>query len=152
VTDENNKAVSVLNNLIETCKDGEQGFRSAAENLKSPAIKAKFLEYAAERAQIGRELQAEVRRLGGEPETAGSTAGALHRGWFDVKAVLTGGDDDAIVAEAERGEDAAKAAFDAALTRALPPLTQTLVHQDAAKVHRVHDEVRSIRDRHVVLK
>ena len=27
----NDKAISTLNNLIETCKDGEQGFRTAAE-------------------------------------------------------------------------------------------------------------------------
>ena len=29
----NDKAISVLNNLIETCKDGEQGFKTAAEGL-----------------------------------------------------------------------------------------------------------------------
>jgi uncharacterized protein (TIGR02284 family) len=149
---QNDKAVSILNNLIETCKDGEQGFRSAAESLKSPAIKAKFVEYAAERGQMGRELQAEVRRLGGDPEKSGSTAGAVHRGWLGLKAVLTGHDDHAIVAEAERGEDAAKAAFDAALTESLPPSTQALVQQHAAKVRRAHDDVRAVRDQHVVLK
>jgi len=146
------KAVSVLNDLIETCRDGEQGFRSAAESLKTPAISTKFLEYAAERGQIGRELQAEVRRLGGDPEKSGSTAGSVHRGWLDLKAVLTGHDDHAIVAEAERGEDVAKAAFDAALNENLPPSTEALVRQHAQKVRRAHDDVRAIRDQRVVLK
>lgn len=149
---QNDNAVSVLNNLIETCKDGEQGFKSAAEALKSPAIKAKFQEYSAERGQMGRELQAEVRSLGGDPEKSGSTAGAVHRGWLDLKAVLTGHDDHAIVAEAERGEDVAKAAFDAAVNEPLPFSAQTLVQQQAAKVRRAHDDVRGIRDQHAVVK
>ncbi len=149
---QNDKSVSVLNNLIETCKDGEQGFKSAAESVKSAATKAKFLEYSAERAQMGRELQAEVRRLGGDPEKTGSTAGSVHRGWLDLKAVLTGHDDHAIVAEAERGEDVAKAAFEAALNESLPPSAQTLVQQQATKVRRAHDEVKAIRDRQPVVK
>lgn len=149
---QNDNAVSVLNNLIETCKDGEQGFKSAAEALKSPAIKAKFVEYSAARGQIARALQAEVRTLGGDPEKTGSTAGSLHRGWLDLKAVLTGHDDHAIVAEAERGEDVAKAAFEAALKESLPASAQTLVQQYAAQVRRAHDDVRAIRDREAAVK
>jgi uncharacterized protein (TIGR02284 family) len=149
---QNDNAVSVLNNLIETCKDGENGFKSAAEALKSPAIKAKFSAYAAERGQMGRDLQAEVRRLGGDPEKSGSTAGAMHRGWLDLKAVLTGHDDHAIVAEAERGEDVAKTAFEGALKESLPASARALVQEFAAKVRRAHDDVRSIRDQQAVLK
>ena len=149
---QNDNAISVLNNLIETCKDGENGFKAAAEALKSPATKAKFIAYSAERGQMGRDLQAEVRRLGGDPEKSGSTAGAMHRGWLDLKAVLTGHDDHAIVAEAERGEDVAKSVFEAALKESLPAPAQALVQQFAAKVRRAHDDVRSIRDQQVILK
>ena len=101
------KAISVLNNLIETTKDGEKGFKTAAEGLTAPDIKHRFLQYSRERAQMTTELQAEVRRLGGDPERSGSMAGALHRGWLDIKSVVTGKDDHAILAEAERGEDVA---------------------------------------------
>ena len=149
---QNDNAVSVLNNLIETCKDGEQGFKSAAEALKNPATRATFAAYSAERAQMGRELQAEVRRLGGDPEKSGSAAGSLHRGWLDLKAVLTGHDDHAIVAEAERGEDVAKSVFEAALKESFPALAQALVQDFAVKVRRAHDDVRSIRDQEAVLK
>jgi uncharacterized protein (TIGR02284 family) len=144
---ENDKAISVLNNLIETCKDGEQGFRTAAEGLKDPQTKALFGEYARQRGQMARELQDEVRRLGGDPEKSGSTAGALHRGWMDIKSAVTGKDDHAIVAEAERGEDVAKDVYDGAMKEALPPTAQTLVRQQAVKVREAHDRVRAIRDR-----
>ena len=144
---QNDKAISVLNNLIETVKDGEQGFRTAAEGLKDPQTKSIFSEYSRQRAQMARELQAEVRSLGGDPEKAGSTAGALHRGWIDIKSVVTGKDDHAIVAEAERGEDVAKNVYDEALKEPLPASAQTVVQQQAVKVRAAHDRVREIRDR-----
>jgi uncharacterized protein (TIGR02284 family) len=148
----NNDAVSTLNSLIETCKDGEKGFTEAAEGLKSADIKAKFLEYSRERAQMAAELQTEVRSLGGDPDKGGSMSGSVHRGWLNLKAAITGHDDHAIVSEAERGEDVAKEAYESALKATLPPSAQTLVQQQAAKVRRVHDAVRDLRDRHTVSK
>ena len=116
----NDQAISVLNNLIETCKDGEQGFRTAAESLKSPETKAKFLEYARQRGEMARQLQAEVRKLGGDPEKTGSVTASVHRGWIDIKSAILGKDDHGIIAEAERGEDVAKAAYESALKENLP--------------------------------
>jgi uncharacterized protein (TIGR02284 family) len=147
---QNDKAISVLNNLIETAKDGERGFKTAAEGLKSGDIKAEFLEFSRQRAQMARELQDEVRRLGGDPEKAGSVSGSLHRGWIDIKSVITGKDDGKIVAEAERGEDVAKGVFEDALKEPLPTTTATLVQQQAAKVRQAHDRVRNLRDREKV--
>jgi uncharacterized protein (TIGR02284 family) len=147
---QNDKAISILNNLIETCKDGELGFKTAAEGLKSAETKTKFLEYSRQRAEMVRELQSEVRRLGGDPEKSGSVAGTMHRGWLDIKSVITGKDDHAIVAEAERGEDVAKSAYETALKDALPVTAQTIVQQQAAKVRQAHDHVRNIRDREKV--
>jgi len=149
---QNDKAISVLNNLIETCKDGELGFKTAAEGLKSAGIKAKFLEYSRQRGEMARELQTEVRGLGGDPEKSGSVSGSLHRGWLDIKSVITGKDDHAIAAEAERGEDVAKAAYEAALKETLPGTAQTVVQQQAAKVRQAHDNVRDIRDREKVAR
>ena len=148
----NDKVVSVLNNLIETCKDGEKGFKSAAEGLKSSTIKAKFLEYSRERGQMASELQAEVRRFGGDPDKSGSVSGSVHRGWLDLKAALTGHDDHAVVAEAERGEDVAKGVYENALKEGLPTSAQTLVQQQAVKIRRAHDDVRAIRDGQTVAR
>ncbi len=143
---QNDQAVSVLNNLVETCKDGEQGFKEAAEGVKNPALKVKFLQYSRERAQMSSELQAEVRRLGGDPEKSGSMSASLHRGWLGIKSAVTGQDDHAILAEAERGEDVAKSAYEHALKETLPASAQTLVQQQAAKVRQAHDDVRDLRD------
>lgn len=142
--DTNKQARATLNGLIEICKDGEVGFRTAAEGLTDTAVKEAFGKFARERGQMARELQDEVQGLGGTPETSGSTAGAVHRGWINIKSVVTGKDDQKIIAEAERGEDVAKAAFDAALKEALPAQVRALVERLAARVRAVHDQVRAM--------
>jgi len=146
MADTNKESISVLNELIETLKDGENGFKTAAEGLTRGDIKAQFIEYSRERGEMARQLQSEVQRLGGDAEQSGSVGGSLHRGWIDVKSAVTGRDDKAIVAEAERGEDAAKAAFQDALGQPLPSSAQSVVREQATKVQRVHDTVRNLRD------
>jgi uncharacterized protein (TIGR02284 family) len=141
---ETDKTIPILNGLIETCKDGEQGFRTAAEGLQDPQIKSLFQQYARQRGEMARELQSEVRRLGGDAAKSGSIAGAAHRGWINIKSVVTGKDDAAIIAEAERGEDSAKNAYEDALRAPLFTQTLALVREQSMKVHDAHDRVRAL--------
>ena len=129
MANQNDTAVSVLNDLIETSKDGVNGFRTAADAVKDPDAKAVFLSRVQliERA-IG-ELQAEVLRLGGDPETKGSVAATLHRGWIDLKSAVTGKDDAAIITECERGEEVAVKNYEGALEKDLPAHVRDLVER-----------------------
>jgi uncharacterized protein (TIGR02284 family) len=137
-------AISTLNDLIETCRDGENGFRAAAGALKDQQVKGMFERYARQRGEMARELEQQVGRLGGTAATSGSTAGTLHRGWMNIKSLVTGSDDGAIIAEAERGEDVAKAEFEKALAQGLPAGARELVMQQAAIVKTTHSEVRAL--------
>src|SRR5271157_5575560 len=101
------EVLSTLNDLIETCKDSQVGFHTAAEKLKDPEIHTFFLKFYLQRSEFAGELQAEVTRIGGEPVTSGTTAGAIHRGWIGLKSALAADSDLAILDEAERGEEAA---------------------------------------------
>jgi uncharacterized protein (TIGR02284 family) len=138
------EAITILNGLIEITKDGEEGFKTAAEGLQDPQVKALFKEFSRERGEMRRQLQDEVRGLGGDPEKTGSWTGSAHRGWINIKSVVTGKDDGSIIAEAERGEDSAKATFEEALREPLPPATRSLVQHLSAAVHEVHDRVRAL--------
>ena len=142
------KGISTLNDLIETCRDGENGFRTAAEGVKDPHVKSLFQRYARQRAEMVRELQEEVRKLGGNPEQSGSVSASLHRGWMNIKSLVTGNDDSAIIAEAERGEDVAKAAYAKALKEDLPAGVRTLIQSQAEIVRVAHDEVRALEKTH----
>lgn len=137
---------STLNGLIETLKDGEEGFRTSADQLKDSAIAAEFRKFASGRAQMASELQAEVTRIGGKPETSGSASGALHRGWIGLKSAVTGNDDHAILEEAERGEDAAVKNYRDALAKDLPSDIRSLIDRQYREVLNTHNSVRTWRD------
>jgi uncharacterized protein (TIGR02284 family) len=144
---------SILNNLIETSKDGEKGFRKCAEDAKDSSLKAFFLRGADRCAQGAQELQTHVSRLGEMPTSSGSVAGALHRGWVDVKTALSTRDDLAILEECERGEDVAKASYRKALESGdLPADIRAVVQKQYEGVIRNHDEVRALRDQHRALQ
>lgn len=138
--------ISTLNNLIETNKDGQEGYKQAAEGVTRSDVKSLFYELGQQRAQFAGELQALVRELGGDPETTSSTAGALHRSWINIKSLVTGQDEAAILNEAERGEDSAVNAYKKALEETLPANVQTTVQQQATAVKAAHDKIRNLRD------
>jgi len=143
---ENNEVVSVLNDLIETSKDGEKGFHECAEGVKDERLKAFFTQRSQECATAAGELQQLVRSLGGDPETSSSMAGAMHRGWVDLKSMITGKDDAAILNECERGEDVALKNYNEALQKDLPPSVREVVGRQAQGAQRNHDEVKSLRN------
>ncbi|PYX64248.1 MAG: hypothetical protein DMG74_13545 [Acidobacteria bacterium] len=138
--------ISVLETLIETCRDGEKGYKDAAEHVKRPDLKAFFAEQSVERGRFARELEAELARLGkpGKKES-GSVAGAMHRAWIDTKANLGGGDH-TILESVEQGEDSAKEAYEKALNASLPSEVQMIVRRQAEGIRRAHDKVKSMRD------
>lgn len=146
MTETNEKVISILNGLIETCKDGQEGFKTAAENVYGSELKSLFYDYSQQRAQFAGELQEEVRHLGGDPEKLGSVSGELHRAWMEVKTALVGKDNASILNECERGEDAALKAYHDALNEKLPqPVSDTITNQLTA-LKAAHDSIRSLRD------
>jgi uncharacterized protein (TIGR02284 family) len=138
--------ISVIEKLIETNRDGEKGYKDAAEHIKRPDLKAFFIEQSTERGRFARELEPELARLGktGKKES-GSVAGAMHRTWIDTKANLGGGDH-TILESVEQGEDSAKEAYEKALKASLPSEVQMIVRRQAESIRRAHDKVKSMRD------
>ena len=132
------EVISTLNGLIETCRDGQEGFRTAAEGVRGAELREMFQGYARQRAGFAGELQDEVRRLGGEPAQTGSLVASLHRGWMGLRAALEGGDERAITSECERGEEAAMSAYRSALDRDLPASVRALVERQFAEIKEAH--------------
>jgi uncharacterized protein (TIGR02284 family) len=145
---ENDELISTLNDLIETSKDGEEGFRSCADATANTQLKAFFSNRAQSCTAAVIELQDLVRAHGGDPETSGGLGGALHRRWVDIKAAITGHDDKAILKECERGEDVAVASYRRAIEKTLPEDVRATVERQYQGVLQNHDQVKSLRDQY----
>jgi uncharacterized protein (TIGR02284 family) len=138
---------TIIDKLIETLKDGQEGFKQAAEGVKDPQLKSFFDQYSRQRARFAVELRRKAQSQDErESEMSGSAAGALHRGWINLKSAVTRGDDHAILAECERGEDSAVEEFRKALDNGLSAPVQEIVSQQYAQIKEAHDRVKDLRD------
>lgn len=137
---------SILNGLIETLKDGQHGFRTAADDVKNPSLKSLFDELSMERGRFIAELDHLVRSIGEDVEQSGSVAGVMHRAWINLKSALTTGSEHSILAECERGEDSAVAEYRDALAHELPTTVHNVVQQQYYAIQQAHDRVRELRD------
>ncbi len=142
----NEETIDQLNNLIETCKDGEYGFRSCAEHVKSADLKTTFMRRSEDCRQGASELQSLVARLGGKSATDGSASGTMHRGWVSVVGTLTGYSEKQMLDECERGEDVALDRYRDALKEQLPADVMGVVQKQYEGVKRNHDQIRTLRN------
>jgi uncharacterized protein (TIGR02284 family) len=138
----NNDVVSILNQLMETCRDGQEGFREAAENIHNSEFRRLFNIFSQQRAQFVSELQAEVHRLGGEPREKGGVAGWLERGWRNIKSAIAQGDEGAVVAECKQGEEGAVNNYREALRNDLPLDVQYVVKRQYMDIKDSYDRIR----------
>ena len=141
------EAISTINDLIETLKDGEKGFKEASEAVKDPQLKSLFEQYSQQRQRFARELQAEAAGLGeSKPEKSSSAAGAMHRAWINLKSAVTSGDDGAILSECERGEDSAVHEYQEAIQDGLTGAAREIVSRQFVEIKSAHDRVKQLRD------
>jgi len=144
---QNKEIISTLNGLIETLKDGQEGYKQSASGVDDPQLKTLFDTLSLQRSKFAGELQNEVVNMGDpDPEDASSVTGSMHRAWINVKSAITNRDRHAILAEAERGEDAAVSAYTDAMGKSLPAPIKEVVSRQAAEVKVAHDKIRALRD------
>ena len=138
--------LKMIEKLIEVCKDGEKGYKDAAEHAKRSDLKTVFTTQSSERGGFARELQAVLMNLGKtEKKESGTVAGALHRAWIDTKVGLGAGDK-SILESVEKGEDEARDAYREAIGTPLPPEAADVVSRQARSVQAAHDQVKTLRD------
>src|SRR6202045_4762584 len=115
-----------LNSLINILLDSQKGFADIGEHLKDETLKRYFLAESLKRASFRGDLEEVLHQNGvHDIKESGTTAGAIHRVWGDLKAKLGGGDY-ALLETAEHGEDAWEKAYDKCLDQDLaPPVRQS---------------------------
>ena len=139
------KSIDVLNDLIETSRDGAEGFKKCAEDAKDPQLKAYFLDRAKSCEAAVRALPEAIRKYGGRLDAPGTLRGTLHRFWIDVRTALTDKDNLAVLEECERAEDVALKAYQEALKEEMPDSLHSLITLQLEGVKRNYDRVRELR-------
>ena len=130
----NARVIAALNDLVATCKDGENGYRAAETDVGTTELKGLFDSYAKQRAAFASALLTEIHRLDTTAERKGSPLARIHRGWMNFKAALKHRDARAVIDECERGEHAAAKDYAMALKHPLPQAVKALVEEQYGKV------------------
>jgi uncharacterized protein (TIGR02284 family) len=137
----NEQSIRILNDLIATARDGEEGFGKAAKGVHSDELREVF---TAELQQWGRwagELEGEVRMLGGEPATMGHYGAVLDRGWGDLEQRIRPKSDAEFLADCQRGAQSSLKHFRGALEKDLPPTARSLVRIHAREIEQSIDRL-----------
>ncbi len=138
---------SALNHLIETLKDGENGFAAAAKDCSDASLKNAFMQYSRERHEFSEKLQRLVEGQGKIAEEDGTLAAAVHRGWINLKSTLSTRDNLAVLEECEWGEEHAVKQFMEALDGHELGSATELVQQQFDQIKKTHDEIVKLRNK-----
>ncbi|UYV13902.1 MAG: PA2169 family four-helix-bundle protein [Phycisphaera sp.] len=146
ITNLDKNTLSGVKSIIEINIDASKGFETAAENIENSDIAGYFRQCSARRAQFADQLSRVVDVNGVDSPDSGTAKGAIHRWWVNIRGTVQNGDEHAVLAEAERGEDAIKGKYEEVLkSTAGSPLNAMLTDQYAA-VKETHDTIRDMRD------
>ena len=143
---ENYQLVDTLNTLIETSRDGDNGFTACADDSKDASLRAYFTICATRCRESVNTLEILVKNNAGTPEQSGSVMGSVNRAWLNLRAAMSSNSDLAVLDECERAEDAAIDIYKLALEQDLPSDVRPTVQIQLNGVQENHDRVRALRD------
>jgi uncharacterized protein (TIGR02284 family) len=112
------KAIDVLNSLIEINNDRIYGYETASKEVEETDLKMMFANATETSIRCKAQLVAEVKNLGGKQTESTTTSGKIYRIWMDVKSAVTGKDRKMILDSCVFGEDAAIKTYEEALSNA----------------------------------
>ncbi|MCB2379471.1 PA2169 family four-helix-bundle protein [Hymenobacter sp. BT635] len=138
---------ALLNELLETLKDGEKGYSTATTDVDDHDLKQVFKKYAVQRDGFLTELEDQMHQLNLKADEESSITGTVHRAFINLKAAITSKSRESILNECERGEDYAVKAYQTALkAEGLPGQLKTIIEKQYQGIQAAHNEIRTLRD------
>ena len=134
--------------LVETLKDGEKGYATAAEKLRDsdrPEWATTMQRLSQQRAGFWREIVDMGHEYGDDVDESGTVAAAVHRGWLSLKDAVTGDDPDGVLGAAQSGEDHAVKEYEDALKMDLSAGFREVVVRQQADVLAARDELKALK-------
>ena len=152
----NEKTSRALADLLTLNHTSQQGYESAAEHVSDARVKSHLSEFAQQRAQFASTLQGFGSRMGVKAEETSTVeavvteaAAAVHRGWINLKTLVTGDgqtNTDAVLAACETGEATALKAYETALAvEGLPQDLKSVLEQQHSQILQAKNQVTALK-------
>ncbi|MEY4560871.1 MAG: hypothetical protein RLZZ618_148 [Pseudomonadota bacterium] len=140
--------VDTLNDLIETCKDGEHGFTIGARLLDSAELSILFMIRAGGCQRAAAELQTFLIQYGGRIEQSAEVSAGAKRRWAELENVLAGFGDEAVLDHCERVESEAIERYrDVLDDDGLPESLRGLIERQFQSLRKSHQQTLPLRAR-----
>lgn len=139
------KTTSTLNELIEVLNDGVSFYEDASTSVDNPSYKSLFTRMASTKRSIATDLKAQVALHGETPASGGTIAGALRKGYTDLRASMSKHGDATYISQLEETEDRILHAFQDALTSSDRAEVRQIAQNYLPDVRRMHDEMRALK-------
>lgn len=147
--DHNNRSAarSVIGDVIAVCREGELGYAEAAKDVREPPLQELFMLFADQRRIFADTLERHAIWLGGAPRATPRISGWVHRKWLEARAGIDHGSAISLLAECERGEHAALAKYERALSVPIPEALRMILLDQVAEIRAAHDQLDRMRGR-----
>ncbi len=146
----NEKLTGVLNDLVQINNDRIAGYDKAIVSVAvtDMDLKTTFRKLADQSEGYRIALTDQVLKLGGTPAEGTTNRGKIYRAWMDIKNAFSGNDRQSVLESCETGEDAAKKAYQEALSSPVEMTTDVrqLLNAQQAGLTSAHDTIKRYRD------
>jgi uncharacterized protein (TIGR02284 family) len=149
------KVTRTITDLLTLNHTSQEGYETAAEHVSDANVKSHLSQFAQQRAQFASTLEGYGSRLGIQAEKPSTVeavltegAAAVHRGWINLKSLVTGGDTNtnAILGECENGDATALKAYETALAVAeLPQDLKSVLQQQHSQILQAKNQVTALK-------
>lgn len=140
------QTIVYLQQLAQANIDSAEGFRRAAEAMTDKVLAADFRVWAVDRTRQADELAQYIEINQHQAPEDRSWMASLHQTWMDMRAAVSAGDTQAVLAEVERGEDMIKSRYEEALKETSGSAVNSVLQHQYAQVKGVHDRIRDLRN------
>ncbi|MBP2831740.1 PA2169 family four-helix-bundle protein [Aquimarina sp. U1-2] len=138
------KITDHLNDVLKKSFDAEQEYLTAAENVDTIELKRYFEKRASERSEFSKKLQSEIETYGASPKDNTSFKADAHRVWMNFRAALSSNNEETILKEIIRGEEAALEEYNEVMKEhTLPKSTYDLLMKQRSTISNALEEAKN---------
>ena len=135
-----------LQDLLTLNIDSRDGFHESSQKIDDVTIGSLCQTLSMQRQAQADEIAQLMEIAAERVDREGSFAAAAHRIWIDIRESLANDNTYSILAEAERGEDRIKEAYETYLESITEPTVRDLLSRHYTQVCAAHDRIRMLRD------